>query len=283
MNIQLCESDLFFLSRYDDQSDDQTDEQSDGDEQDSSDDKMHTQEDLNRILAEERRKHKKQLEATQKQYEGLLSSKTLDEQQTKEVEANLEGVRKQLESEKNKHKTEKQKLEEDFANKLKAQQEEAEQWRQRFTDVTINHALQEAAIKHEAFNPGQLVNLLRPSTKVVDDKPVVEIDDVSPEGQPIKSALSPLDAVKRMTELTDQYGNLFRSNVMNGLGNNSSPGAPGGGKITKQTLAKMSFSEYEAALKANMGRRKAQAKARAVKDDETGGPADDPTTGSSKE
>ncbi|KII18538.1 hypothetical protein [Phaeobacter sp. S60] len=39
----------------------------------------------------------------------------------------------------------------------------------------------------------------------------------------------------------------------------------------------------KAALKANMGRRKAQAKARAVKDDGSGGPADDPTTGSSKE
>ncbi len=49
-------------------------------------------------------------------------------------------------------------------------QQRAELWQRRYTDSTIERALQDAAIGHEAFGPSQIIALLKPQTKMVVDQ-----------------------------------------------------------------------------------------------------------------
>ena len=239
-----------FPSCYDNadsQADDSTDDSSSDDQSNdsSSDPATFTQEDVNRLLAEDRRKNTKQLEEIKSQYEDILTNKHVPAEKAEELKGTLAALKQQLASKENQLKSELQRKEEEFQAELASKESEAKQWEQRYTEVTINHALQAAAVEHEAFNPNQLIGLLKPNTRMVDDSPVVEIDDLTPDGKPTKSTLGPMDAVKRMSELNDLYGNLFRSNIAAGLGGNSSAGTPGRGKLTAKQLADMSQDEYE--------------------------------------
>ena len=57
---------------------------------------------------------------------------------------------------------------------------------------------------------------------------------------------SPEEAVKRMKEMPEQWGNLFRSNVVSGIGSSSATGGlmPGqGGKIDVRKLTPTQYRE----------------------------------------
>ena len=103
-------------------------------------------------------------------------------------------------------------------------------------------------MKHEAFNPAQIVTQLRPWTRVIEVmdektgkptgkyKPVVDMPDVdATTNEQVIMNRSPEEAVKRMKEMPEQWGNLFRSNVVSGIGSSSATGGlmPGqGGRST---------------------------------------------------
>jgi hypothetical protein len=83
--------------------------------------------------------------------------------------------------------------------------------------------------------------------KLNDDKVVIEFNDIHVEtGEPIVTQLSPLDAVKRMREIPEQYGNLFKANVVSGMGANG--GQATSGKID---VRKLSPEQYKKLRKEN--------------------------------
>jgi hypothetical protein len=74
--------------------------------------------------------------------------------------------------------------------------------------------LLDAAGTGDAFSPNQIVTILRPMTKMVEDKTMIDFPDISAEtGEPISS----------------RYGNPFKSGVVRGIGAASATGglAPG--------------------------------------------------------
>ncbi len=128
-------------------------------------DRKFTQDDLNKILAEDRRKHQAQVVKIQSTLEETLTSKNLTTQERDSLAAQLDEV-------KNSFKTvEERKASElrDREKALEAAKKEAAEWKARHDNLTIEQQLSAAAVGNDGFNPSQLVELLRPKTEL---KPV---------------------------------------------------------------------------------------------------------------
>jgi hypothetical protein len=229
-------------------------------------DKTFTQEQVNKFLAEDRRKtsaaHKAALEKTETTYKELLTNnQNLSAKERQALEENLAIVQGQLRTKEQQAAFEKKQLEETFQQKLTEKEKAAAEWESRYRDSTISRSLQDAAVTNDAFSPDQIVTILRPMTKlieVVDEgtkkptgfyRPVIEFPDKDPNtGETVTTTRTPEEAVKRMKELPEKYGNLFKSNVVSGIGSNSTAGLPAGsgGKIDVRKLTPAQYREIRA-------------------------------------
>jgi hypothetical protein len=227
--------------------------------------KTFTQADVNKFLAEDRRKeeakYKAQLKSLLEEKEGrikrLLQDKDLSEQQRDQLKSELDTVGEQLKDYRSKEETlrrEKKQMEDQLTGKLTATERRAQDWENRYRESHINRELQDAAATNDAYNSRQIVSLLRPKTKMVpvldgagketgDYQVVVDLDDVV-DGKPAVTQLTPQAAVKRMKELPETYGNLFKSGVVSGVGSNSATGGLSPGSAGKVDLKNMSQDQY---------------------------------------
>ena len=221
--------------------------------------KTFTQDEVNRIVATDRRKLEDSLKKTEKQYQDLLASQSLTEQERKALKANLEMVQGQLRSKEEQLLLEKKQVEEVYAGKLQESEKKASFFETLFRDSTIERALQDAAVRHEAFSPSQIVTQLRSQTKMLEEtdpktgrltgkyKPMVEMLTVNPTtGETETKAYTPEEAVKKMKDDPDTWGNMFRSGVVSGIGSGSATGGlmPGqGGKIDVRKLTPTQYRE----------------------------------------
>jgi len=187
-----------------------------------------TQEEVNKFLAADRRKHQEKYESLEQSYQQLLENESLSKEERNKLEESLENLRAQYRTKEQQAAHERKKLEEEFSERLANAEKQSELWQRRYMESTISRALQDAAVSHEAYNPSQVVALLRPMTKMVektDEKgrgtgefePMIDFADVDLEtGESVMTQRTPENAVKRMQELPDLYGNLFKSGVVSG-------------------------------------------------------------------
>jgi hypothetical protein len=224
--------------------------------------KTFTQEDLNRFLAEDRRKHQTQLKEQAEKLETVLKNSQLTEQDRKVLQENLEAVKGQLRSAEAAAAKEKQELEQAFQSKLVDSEKKSQIWEGLYRESMIQRSLQDAAVKGDAWQPGQIVALLKPMTKLVacidptTNRPngqhevQIEMLDTDPKtGQQVVMNRTAEAAVARMKEVPDQYGNLFKSGVVSGIGSSSATGGlmPGqGGKIDVRKLTHEQYLEIRA-------------------------------------
>jgi len=224
--------------------------------------KTFTQEDLNRILAEDRRKHQVQLKEQAEKLETVLRNSQLTEQDRKVLQENLEAVKGQQRSAEAAAAKEKQELETAFQSKLVDAEKKSQIWEGLYRESMIGRSLQDAAVKGDAWQPGQIVTLLKPMTKLVacidptTNRPngqyevQIEMLDTDPKtGQQVMMNRTPEAAVARMKELPETYGNLFKSGVVSGIGSSSATGGlmPGqGGKIDVRKLTQAQYLEIRA-------------------------------------
>jgi hypothetical protein len=222
--------------------------------------KTFTQDDVNRIVAADRRKLEEALKKTEKQYQELLASQSLTEQERKALQANLEMVQGQLRSKEEQLLLEKKQVEEAYAGKLQEMEKKATHFETMYRDSTIERALQDAAVKHEAWSPSQVVSLLRGQTKMLEEtdpktgkltgkyKPVVEMQALNTTtGEMETKAYTPDDAVRKMKDTPDIWGNLFRSGVVSGIGAGTATGglSPGqSGRLDAAAIRKLTQEQY---------------------------------------
>lgn len=215
--------------------------------------KTFTQDDVNKMLAEDRRKHKAALESSEKTYKELLeTNQNLSATERKALEDNLESVRGQLLTKEELMAKSKKELEETYSTKLSASDKKAQEWESRFKASTVTRTLQDAAISAEAFSADQIVTILASRTKLVEDvdkagKPagtyrvMVEVETVDPTtGETAMSQRTPAEAMKWMKDNPERFGNLFKAGVVSGIGANSTAGLPtgAGGGVDLAKLAK---------------------------------------------
>lgn len=208
-------------------------------------DGMLTQEQFNKALAEDRRKHQAKYEKLEQTHAALLENKNLTDQQRKELETSLEDLRSQFQTKEQQAETERVKLVERHSNEVKKLTEERDQWQQSYTNMVISNSLITAASEAEAWNPTQIEAILRPQTRLADELgedgkktgrliPRVKMMGNDKDGKTVELDLSVGDAVKLMRETPEKFGNLFKSTANSGLGANPT-GKPG----TQPDLAKI--------------------------------------------
>jgi hypothetical protein len=198
--------------------------------------KTFTQEQVNAMLAEDRRKHKTQVEKTVAELEALKkNNKGLSEKEKSELTKRIEDLNATLLTKEELAAKEKEKLQNEHKKVLTDVSAERDAWKNRYVDSTIEGALTGAAAATEAFNPSQIVSLLRGTTRLVEvtdeaGNPTgkfeakISLADVDKEGKPVTLELTALEALKRMKDRED-FANLFKSNVTGGLGGSGNQGA----------------------------------------------------------
>lgn len=204
------------------------------------------QDHINKILAEERRK---EAQKNEKKLNDLLQSKNLTEQDRQKVEEAREDLLKQMRTKEENAKLAQKKLEEDFGTKLAEAERRAKEAETKYIDSKVKRALQDAAVAEDAFNPHIVVTVLNDMVKMVEDEPMIDFPVRKDDGTSEIQQMTPVDAVKKMKTLTEQYGGLFKSNVVSGIGGTS--GVGGGTGSGKVNPGKVSMEEYMRLRKEN--------------------------------
>ncbi len=221
-----------------------------------------TQEDLNKVLAEDRRKHQAQLVKVQQTLEETMQSKNLSVQEKEQMAAQLEEIQAQGRTREQQLAHEKKQAEENASKKVTEASKESQKWRERFTQQLIESRLSEAVSDGDIFNPGQLKQLLKSGVELeqVRDEQgrlsdvqevFVRFEDRDAAGEPIQSKMLPVAAVKRMKQLSAVYGNQFRAGVVSGVGSGNGGGSAAGHGID---VAKLSTEQYMRLRKENKGK-----------------------------
>jgi hypothetical protein len=215
--------------------------------------KTFNQDQVNAIVAADRRKLTERYQELEGAYQAALEDQNLTKETRAQLEAKLENVQKTYLTKEETLLNEKKKIEETLSKEANTWKEAAVRWENQFKHTLVERTLQDAAVQHEAFNPSQLIALLQPMTKVSEKldeggKPtgayevIVDLNDINSEtGASQVTRREPSDAVKRMKELKDLYGNLFKPNVVSGIGAGTAPGGAAPGKVDNQ---KISTAEY---------------------------------------
>ena len=199
------------------------------------------------------------MQKSEQTYKELLANNSsLTAQERKTLEDNLQTVQGQLRTKEQQTAIEKKELEERLSGKITEAEKKATEWENRYRSETMTRSLQDAAVNADAFRAEQIVTILKPMTKQIDEvdpttnkatgrlKTMIEFPDVDDNGEPTMTTRTPEEAVKRMKELPHIYGNLFKTNVVSGIGSNSAavvaPGATG--KLTNQQLRNLTPAQY---------------------------------------
>lgn len=184
-------------------------------------------------LAKDRKKHDEKYKGLEKTYQDLLANQALTEDQRAELQLSLEDLRKQHRTKEEQAKHEKIQLQERYENELCQYKEAAAHWEAQHKAYLVERSLLEAAVAHDSFMPPQILSIVREWTKLVDavdengDKtgkltPVVDLPDIDADTQkPIITQRTPMEAIERLKELQP---NLFKANVVSGVGGNSTTG-----------------------------------------------------------
>ena len=163
-----------------------------------------TQEDVNRMLADDRRKHQAQVQRVEKMLEEVSASKNLTIQEREQFAQQLEDLRKETRTKEQQLSHEKKQLEEQLTGRITNAEKTAKEWEQRYREGTVERSLQDAAVGGEAFNVNTVMSVLRPMTRLIEItdektgkgtgtfKVVVDFPDTDPNtGEPTVTLHSP--------------------------------------------------------------------------------------------
>jgi len=213
--------------------------------------KLFTQEQVNEIVVKRNKKVREQLQSTERRYEQLLQNQQLTSQEKEELRSELETIQSQLRTREEQARYEAKKQQEKFQQSLEVTTSERDRFKSLFETQTRDNAIMQAAVSHDAYNPEQFISVLGPRTKIVEEVneqgektgrlvPRVEVQVKGEDGS-TKVELRPVeDAVAQMKDEPEKYGNLFRNNVANGIGQGSNPSVSGG----KVDPSRMTDEEY---------------------------------------
>lgn len=192
------------------------------------------QEHINRVIATEKRKNQQTAQKALDELNAIRARANLTEQEREELNSRVEQLSNELLTKEELQKKREKEMSERHERELSEWRTKAESAEKKYTETTIRRSLQDAAVTNQAYSPGQLVAILRPNTRLVEELdesgkptgnqvPKVKLNALDSEGKPIVLELSPSDAVKKMKEM-EEYLNLFRGEGVGGVGLRSQPG-----------------------------------------------------------
>jgi len=218
----------------------------------SSTGKMLTQEQMNSIIAKEKRVWLEQRDEMLTKIESLQSKSSLSDEERASFEEEVKNLRNMGKTKENIAKENLERQQKEYQLKLEKLTKDLEEWKGRYTHETIISSIESEAVKANAFNPQNIVDHLGGRAKLVPEldeegketgKLITQVTftDVGEDGKEMDVNMSIQEAVTRMTQLPDRYGNLFSTTKTQGLGLIMNDKAPAG----KPDFAKMSAEEWD--------------------------------------
>lgn len=221
-----------------------------------------TQEEVNKMLAENKRNLQKENQELVKQLEEIRSNANLSQQQKDELDARINTLTQQHLTEQQKLQLELEKVTKKYKTDTETLSSEAKKWQTNFHSTLITNSILEGATKHQAASSKQLLAMLGSQVKVVE-----EVDDTGkPTGRyvpklpmtvidpktkkPVQMELDVVEAIGKLRE-DPEYSNLFLVDGKPGLGGNNM-NLDGSGNKTPD-FSKMTPAEYQAWRKKQKG------------------------------
>jgi hypothetical protein len=210
--------------------------------------KTFKQDEVNALLAKERRTLQDKNKQLVQQLEAMQQQSNLTVQQKEDLQKQIDDLNSQYQTKEQQLQDETKKLQKKLEADTKVLSSERDHWRNTYESEARARAISDAATAEEAFNPTQIVAFLEPKTRIVEDKsgttikyvPKVKFASTNDKGESIELDLTVPEAVKKMKEDTARYGNLFKSTLNGGVGGKANDGGAGNADISK-----MSFDEYQ--------------------------------------
>lgn len=207
--------------------------------------KTFTQEDVNRIMAENKRNLQKKNQELISQLEQAKKAGNLSSGERSKLNERIEALENEMLTKEELAKKEQQKLIKQHQSKLEELTGELDSWKQRYTQSTITREITDAAVNYDAYHPSQIVAMLRPNTRLVEAvdqegqptgelTPKVKFNTVDKDGKPLQLDLSVGEAVKQMKDM-DEYLNLFKGEGTAGIGGHN---VGSGKKLDVKAIAK---------------------------------------------
>jgi len=221
--------------------------------------RLFSQDHLNFEIGQVRMKEGQKNKELITQLEEVRDRKTTSESLKAELESQIEQLQQAQMTEKQQAEAQIKKLKKDYEKTQQRLTDEANQWKRQYTDSRIANEIAGAAEVNGAFSSEQILGLLRQRASLrnpigEDGKPIegrfeviVEFDDHNDDGQAITLSLTPDEAIKKMKETPERFGNLFKSSQKGGLGE-STLFRSSSGKVDFKEIKNM--KQYEEARKA---------------------------------
>lgn len=223
--------------------------------------KFMTQDQIDRVIEKRLRKERSESRKTLTRLQELEQTLKMSDDERTQLQAEIDSLEKRTMTADEIRKREEKKATEKYQQELKAAQDNAETWQERYTDLKIDYEIGTASQQNGVL-PNSLpmvTAFLRPRTKLVDEVAddgtktgrhvsQVDFEDRDSEGKPIAVQMTIGEVITRMRELPDNYGNLFDSDRSGGLGSNN--GKPAGSRKDGYRSG-MSMAEYMKLRKEN--------------------------------
>ena len=218
--------------------------------------KVFTQDDVNKFLAEDRRKHQAAMSNLETQYKAALENQNLSESQRQELQSSLESFQAQYRTKEENLKHEYEKIKVESAKTSKMLAEERDSWKNRYESTEVKRAIQDAATKGEAYRSDHILAILQPMTKMVPildatGKPTGELAPRvhyptvdAKTNEPLTAVITANEAVDMMKQKPEEYGYLFKSTAQGGLGGSSGTGTRTPGKGGKVDVTQLTPAQY---------------------------------------
>lgn len=214
--------------------------------------KTYTEEEVKKLVETETGKVKVERAATVKQLEDLKKAQGLSAKEKGDLQARIDELQNLNLSKEEQARLQGERLQTEYQQKEETLKGEVSHWQSQYAGYRIENEIFRSASEGKAYSPQQMVDFLRPKTKLIERKeqvegkeivryePIVQFADRDKDGKPVELMLTIGDAIKRMKELPEQFGNLFKSEANGGTGLMN--GGPGPGTAGFRT--DMSAEEY---------------------------------------
>ncbi len=191
--------------------------------------KTFTQDDVNKLLAEDRKKNQQSRTKLIETLEKFKTTANLTEQEKENLAQRIEQLQNETLTAQELAKKDKDALVKGHAKELTKANQQTDFWKSLYSKEKIDREITDAAIEFEAASPQQIRRLLSGDTKLVEtiDKdgkptgvwtPKVNFAITSDEDGSSKILeLNVKEAVKRMKEMPE-HGNLFKTSATGGVG-----------------------------------------------------------------
>lgn len=198
--------------------------------------KSFTQDEVNKMLAIDRRKNSDKMQKTIGELEALKKSKNLTEQQQADLSKRIEELQDQLLTKEQLAQRDREKLKTDYDGQIVQLTGDRDTWRTRYEKALVVNAIHAAAKEHGAIDNNQIIALIQAhSPRVVQElgesgepkdifTPKVKMLDYdTKEKKEVTLDFTISEAVKRLKEKPENF-NLFAATVNGGLGLGSGTG-----------------------------------------------------------